>query len=361
LTRHWPSDHFNQKDQSMTSPRYILAGLMLGALAMLSAPASAATATVRIGTTNVSTDVGFFIADKKGFFREDGITVTYTSFNSAAQMIAPLGTAQLEVGGGTVAAGLYNAAARNINVKIVADKGSIQPGYGFSALMVRKDLVDSGRYKSFADLKGMTIAIGAAGTGTASALNEALKKGGLKYSDVKIVTMGFPQHLPAYANKAIDASITNEPTVTRAVQDGAAVRVAGNDQFYPGQQVSVILFGGDFIKAQPEVAAGFMRAYLRGVRVYNDALKDGKIAGRGADEVLAILTEFTAIKDAAIYRAITPSACNPNGSVAMDSLRKDFAFFTEQGLIEGKITVEQVVDNSFVEAAVRKLGPYKAP
>ena len=336
-------------------------GLMLGSLALLAAPAWSAPATVRIGTTNVSTDVGFFIADKKGFFREEGITVSYTAFNSAAQMVAPLGTGQLEVGGGTVAAGLYNAAARNINVKIVADKGSIQPGYGFSALMVRKDLVDSGRYKGFKDLKGMTVAIGAAGTGTASALNEALKKGGLKYDEVKVVTMGFPQHLPAYTNKAIDASITNEPTVTRAVRDGVAVRVAGNDQFYPGQQTAVILYAGDFIKSQPEVAHAFMRAYLRGVRVYNDALKDGRIAGKGADEVLAILTEFTAVKDPAIFRAITPSACNPNGAVAMDSLRKDFAFFTEQGLIEGKITPEQVVDNSFVEAAVRRLGPYKAP
>jgi NitT/TauT family transport system substrate-binding protein len=329
---------------------------------LVSSPASAASSapvTVRVGTASVASDVGFFIADKKGYFKEEGLTVTFTTFNSAAKMIAPLGTGQLDVGGGTVSAGLYNAAARDINVKVVADKGSIQPGYGFSALMVRKDLVDSGRYKSYKDLKGLNIAVGASGTGTTSALNEALKKGGLKYSDVNVVDLGFPQHVTAFANKAIDASITNEPTVSMAVKKGVATRVAGNDIIYPGQQTAVVLYSGVFIKEQPEAAKKFMRAYVKGVRDYNDALKDGKIAGKNANEVIAILTEYTSIKDPEVYRSIVPSACNPDGRVNVDSLRKDFAFFTEQGLIKGKVEANEIFDSSFVDAVLRELGPYK--
>jgi NitT/TauT family transport system substrate-binding protein len=328
-------------------------------LAATSSPAVAADAIVRIGTASVSSDAGFFIADKKGYFKKEGITVTFTTFNSAAKMVAPLGAGQLDVGGGTVAAGLYNAVGRDIDIKIVADKGSIQPGYGFSALMVRKDLVDSGRYKSYSDLKGMNVAIGASGTGTASALNEALKKGGLKYSEVNVVDLGFPQHVPAFTNKAIDASITNEPTVSIAVKRGIAVRVAGNDIIYPGQQTAVVLYSGEFIRLQPLVARKFMRAYIKGVRDYNDALKDGKLAGKKAEEVIAILTEYTNIKDADVYRSIIPNACNPDGRVNADSLRKDYAFFQEQGLIKGKVEFKDVFDSSFVEAAVRELGPYK--
>lgn len=329
------------------------------------APAARAVAeapvTVRVGTAGVSSDAGFFIADKKGYFRQEGLSVTFTTFNSAAKMIAPLGAGQLDVGGGTVAAGLYNAVGRDISVKVVADKGSIQPGYGFSALMVRKDLVDSGRYKSFKDLKGMNVAVGAAGTGTASALNEALKKGGLRYADVNVVDLGFPQHVVAFANKAIDASISNEPTVSIAVKRGAAVRVAGNDIIYPGQQTAVVLYSGVFIKEQPAAARKFMRAYLRGVRDYNDALKDGRIAGRNAEEVIAILTEYTAVKDPEIYRAIIANACNPDGLVNAESLRKDYLFFTEQGLINTKVNFQDIFDNTFVDAAVRDLGRYKKP
>lgn len=334
---------------------------LLSCLAVDAASSSAKAADqVKIGISRTLSDAGYYVADAKGFFRDEGMDVSITGFNSAAQMIAPLGTGELDVGGGTVSAGFYNAVGRGILMKIVADQASIKPGYGYSSLMVRKDLVDSGRYKSFADLKGMKVAIGAPGTGTASALNEALKKGGLKYSDVEVVYIGFPEHLPTYKNKGIDASITNEPTMTRAIEDGVAVRVAGNDVTYPDQQTAVTFFSDHFIKNRRDVAERFMRAYLRGVRMYNDALKDGRLAGPKANEVIPILVKYTTIKDETMFRRMVPSYCNPDGEVNVASLKKDLEFFRELGLIEKRdASVEGVVDNSFARAAVAKLGPYR--
>jgi NitT/TauT family transport system substrate-binding protein len=329
------------------------------ALAATVAPATAADL-VRIGVARTLSDSGYYIADAMGFFRGEGIEISIVGFNSAAQMIAPLGTGELEVGGGTVSAGFYNAVGRGIRMRIVADQASIRPGYGFSSLLVRKDLIDSGRYKTFSDLKGMKVAIGGPGTGSASALNEALKLGGLRYGDVEVVYIGFPEHLPSYRNKGIDASITNEPTMTRAIEEGVAVRVAGNDVIYPDQQTAVVFFSDRFIADKRDTAERFMRAYLRGVRVYNDALKDGRIAGPRADEVIRILVKYTALKDESMFRRMIPSYCNPNGEVNVGSLRKDLTFFRDLGLIEKKdVTVEGVVDLSFARAAVAKLGPYQ--
>ncbi len=335
---------------------------VLAALTAPVAPAQAAElALVRVGIARTMSDAGYYIADAKGFFRDEGIAVELLPFNSAAQMIAPLGTGELDVGGGTVAAGLYNAAARGIGVKIVAAQSSMRPGYGYSSLMVRKDLVDSGQYKTIADLKGRKVAVGAPGTGTASALNEALKSGGLRYGDVEVVYLGFPEHLAAYRNKAIDASISNEPTLTAAIEQGVAVRVVGNDVTYPDQQTTTVFYSDNFIHNRRALAEGFMRAYLRGIRTYTDALKDGHLAGANSDEIITILTKYTTIKDPVLYRRIIPMAVDPNGTVNVASLSKDLAFFRELGLIENKdITVERVMDGSFVLAAVAKLGAYKA-
>ena len=315
---------------------------------------------VRIGVVNASSDVGFFIADKKGYFKQEGLAVTFTPFNSAAKMVAPLGAGQLDVGGGSPSAGLYNAIERGIDIKIVADKGSTPPGYGFQPLLVRKDLVDSGRYKTLKDLKGMKIAGSAPGSASTSTLNEALKKAGLKYADVERVFMAFPQHVMALQNKAVDAAMTTEPSATLAVQSGAAVRIMGDDSYYPNHQLAVVLYAGDFIKNNPDAAKRFMRAYLRAIRDYNDALKDGKIAGPNAQEVIAILTEYTHIKDPAVYRAITPHGCNPDGRVHEPSLKNDLQFFRDEGQVTGKVSIDKVLDNSFVDAALKELGPYKA-
>ena len=138
------------------------------------------------------------------------------------------------------------------------------------------------------------------------------------------------------------------------------MRIAGNDVTYPDQQTAVTFFSDHFIKNRRDLAERFMRAYIRGVRVYNDALKDGSLAGPKADEVIPILVKYTTIKDADMFRRMIPNYVNPDGAMNVASLKKDLDFFRELGLIEKKeIGVEGVVDDSFAKAAVAKLGPYR--
>jgi NitT/TauT family transport system substrate-binding protein len=341
---------------SLSSTVGILSFTLLAATASLTCEAQ----TLRVGHVNAASDVGFYVADKKGYFKQEGISVELTPFNTAANMIAPLGAGQLDVGGGTVAAGLYNAAARDIDIKIVADKGSIAPGYIYSTLVIRKDLIDSGRYKSLKDLKGMKIGVAAYGTGNAATLNAALLLGGLTWSDANAVQLGFPQQYAALQNKGIDGAVLNEPMLSLAEKGNIAVRDARDAEIYPGHQVSVVLFSTDFTKRYPESAKKFMRAYLHAVRDYNDALKDGHLAGPGSDALIDILVATTDIKDPKVYRETSASAINPDGMVNLDSLRKDLAYFKEQKLIDkADITAESMVDMSFAENAVKELGPYK--
>ena len=103
----------------------------------------------------------------------------------------------------------------------------------------------------------------------------------------------------------------------------------------------------------------FMRAYIKGVRVYNDALKDGRIAGPGADDVVAALVEYSDIKDAKLHRETTPAACDPDGAVNIASLQKDADFYLSRGWLEKPIKIADVVDESFVQEAARQLGPFR--
>ena len=263
------------------------------------------------------------------------------------------------MGGGAASAGLYNAVDRGIKIKIVADKAHNVKGAGFQAFMVRKDLIESGKVKSFADLKGMKVAITGAGGSDASVLNEAMKNGGLTYNDVEKVYLGFPQHAVAFQNGAIAASISTEPTVSKIVELGAAVRFKGNDEFYPNAQTATILMSGDFTEKRPEVAKRFMKAYLRAVREFNASIVNGRIAGPGADEMVKILAKYSVIKDEATLRAMIVHGTDPDGKLNVESLKKDLVFFKEQGDVTGKITVEQVLDESFIQAALKELGPAK--
>ncbi|HEX3549152.1 MAG TPA: ABC transporter substrate-binding protein [Candidatus Elarobacter sp.] len=317
---------------------------------------------VTVGTVNASSDVPFFIGDKKGFFRQEGLAIKWTAFDSAAKMVAPLGVNQLDVAAGAPSAGLYNAVAQGVDLKIVADKGSTPHGFGYLPLLVRSDLAAHFTYK---DLKGMKVAEPAQGTSTSSTLSILLGQVHLSYNDVTHEFLGFPNHVAAFANKGIDASLTTEPSATVAVRSGGAVRYAGDDVWYPNQQLAVLLFGGNLLRKNREIGRKFMAAYIKSVRFYNDGLArdprtgHGSLTGKNGKEILDILTEYTAVKDRSIYEQATPNGNDPDGRVNVASLRRDLDFFKTQGLVTANVTAEGVHDGSFVDAALKSIGKYK--
>ncbi len=329
-----------------------------GLLAMTHPAFAADPVRVNIGHTNAAADVGFFVADKRGYFRDEGIAPNFIAFDSGARMIAPFASGDLDAGGGAPSAALYNAVARGVKVRIVADKTSTPPGRPSQSVMVRKDLVESGRYKTLKDLKGLKFASnapGAAGDGTVAKIFELTD---LKEGDIDRVYMGYPQQLLALTNKAVDAALPAEPTATEMELSGVAVRAMTDDKIHPNHQISVVLYSAQFA-VKKELATKFLRAYLRGLRDYNDAVENAHLVGPKGEAIIAILTEYSLIKDPAVYRAMSVNACDPDGRLDMPSLLYDLDVFRKEGLIEGKVSLDDVVDTSFAEAVVTDLGAYR--
>jgi NitT/TauT family transport system substrate-binding protein len=327
------------------SRRWLIAGLAVVAAIGFASRVQAQELT--IGTIGASSDAPFFIADAKGYFAEQGLKVKFIRFDSAAKAIPSLGSGEVDVGSGATSAGLYNAVKRGIGIKIVSDKARNAKGYGFAAMLVRSDLIDSGKVKSLKDFKGLKVAMSANGNSENAFVSYALQQNGLSYSDIDPVFLGFPNQIAAYANKAIDASLTVEPTVAELLKLGTAKKLVGADEVFPDFQTAVIYYGPKF-----------MVAMVKAMRFYNDALKDGHIAGPNADEVIKILTEYSFIKDPAVHRNIVSQAVDPDGSLNMPSLQMAWKFFVDTKQIDGSVKVDDVVDLSYVHDAAKALGPY---
>lgn len=310
---------------------------------------------VPVGVSPVMSSAGIYIAQAKGYFQQEGLDVKLNPFKASGAKMTPfLATGQLFVAGGNVTAGLYNANANEVPIKIVADKGLVSPKHGYLALLVRKDLVESGRYKDYKDLKGMTMAVTAKGVSQEIATELFLKKAGLALSDIKLVTLAYADMNIAFANKSLDAAVQIEPFVTAALDNSLATRIAGNDEVYPNQQSAVILYSPVFTDKHPEQARAFMVAYVKGLRDYNDAFEKGK----NKDEIIRILSAATEMKDADIYRKVTPVGLHPDGRLNVQSLKDDARWFLEHGYLKEMPNVDAIVDSSFVDAAVKVLGPY---
>jgi NitT/TauT family transport system substrate-binding protein len=324
------------------------------------APGVRAADRVSVGTVGNNSDAAFFIADARGYFKEAGLDIAFTPFDGAARMIVPLSTGALDVGGGAASAGLYNAAATGIAIKIVADRSRTDKNFNFQSLMVRKELVDSGRFKSYADLKGKKVAILVPGGSPISTLNEAAKKGGVAYADIDKVYMSFPQQVTAFVNGGIDAAIMIEPFATLSAKTGAAVRFASTEAFYPRDQIGMIFYSEKFGRERRDAGMRFMKAYVRGLRDYCDAVADGRFTEDDKGKrIVGILATALKLTPAQIREAET-QAVDPDGHVNEATLRNDLEFFKSVGEVTSRaVTLDQLLDNSFVEAAVKALGPYE--
>jgi len=328
--------------------------ILLAASAPIAAPAAA---TVRMGCIQGASDAGMFIAEEHGYFREQGITLDCTNFASATEMVAPLAAGQLDVGGGAPSAGLGNALSRGVTLKIVADKGSTPPGFGYAGIVIRRDLWDSG-VRTPADLRGRKVILNTvAGSSMEAALDRALRDYGLTTADVELLALAFPDMAAALANRSADAVYPIEPFVVLPVDQGSGSLWARTDEWYPGEQIAVLLYSSEFAEAQRDVGRRFMLAYLRALRDYNDAFQKGDQAKRR--DVVDILIRNTPLKDAALYEKMAMPGLDPNGRVNLQALEQDQEYYLRTGKQQTPIDLTQVVDSSFADWAVQQLGTYR--
>jgi NitT/TauT family transport system substrate-binding protein len=317
-------------------------------------PRVAAPATVRMGWTVGSMSVaGVYIAIEKGYFREANITTELVPVGAMGELVGPLSTGELDLGTGGPSVGLFNAVSRGVNLKIVADQNTAFPGRSFFALMVRKDLFDSGEIKSFADFKGRKLGMSTRRTTIELDLQKGLKTAGLDLKDVTIVTMGWPQVNAAFAGKALDVGFQIEPLVTVAVNQNLAVRWKGLDEITPNRQNSFLVASEHFV-AKQDLARAWMVAYVRALRDYNDAI----VKNKDRETVIQILRKHSSVKDRATYDRMTMPGIHPDGEVNVASIREALDAFKATGEVKPDVDLERMLDLSFVKYAQTVLGRY---
>jgi NitT/TauT family transport system substrate-binding protein len=292
-----------------------------------------------------------------GYYRELGLEIEPVMVRALPDMLPMMISGQVEAAGVGINAGTLNAVGRQAGFKLVADKGAPTPGHGFLAWVVRKDLVDSGRFRSDADLRGLTFAITPPLEATQSmvALQRLLGRTNLRLEDLDLRPLPFGDMVAAYAGGSIDSSFLLEPLVSAGEQRGLLVRWRGVDEIFPSLPLGLIAYGTRFTDAQPAAARAFMVGYVRAVRTYLDAMDHG----RNRDLVIAALTRHTEVKDPAVYERMVPAGLDPDGRINVEGLAESIEIYRSMGALAEPVDLATGIDHQYVDYARERLGPYQ--
>lgn len=295
-------------------------------------------------------DAPTYIALEHGHFAAQGIEVELQRFRSAVDMIPFLGQGRLDAGTGTLSAGFFNGLSEGLDITVVADSASVAPGSSSHlSLVIHPNL--SGDVVDYGDLAGLRLAINAPAGGLEVELARALELGGLTLEDVEVVYLPFPEMIGAFSVGLIDGAILPEPFLTFGLSANSFVEFAPVGEFYPGHQISVLLFSAALADDRA-TATRYLCAYLRGVGDFRDALIE---RNRPADRVIEAIMKHTPIEDPALFSVMRYHLVARDGVPNLDAIAADLEYYRQAGYVESSVDVDAFVDLDMVEDAAASL------
>jgi NitT/TauT family transport system substrate-binding protein len=318
-------------------------------------PALSPPVTVKVADGQSLTQAGLYAAIDRGYFQEEGIAVELIPLSNFETIIQSLSTGEIAIGLGGVSPALFNAFSRGISLRVVAAAAIHAPGRS-QLVVARKDLVENGGLKGYADLKGKKISRAAAFSVDTEAMEKALNMGGLSLNDAEFVTLGFPETVAALGNKGVDVAYLSEPFATSSIDKGFAVKWHEMADFLPNHAGSLWLYSQALVEGQAEAGRRFMVAMLRGVRDYEDAF-GGKNKGRA--DMVASLMKHTPVKDASLYDRMVAVKYPTSGELPLTTLQEDLAWLVAHGTVSQAPDLASVIDTHFTDYAIQRLGAYQ--
>ncbi|MGW0811424.1 ABC transporter substrate-binding protein [Nonomuraea sp. NPDC002799] len=283
--------------------------------------------TIKVGHLPVPDPVALYIANTKGFFKEEGLTVTPVIITGGAAAIPQIESGALDISQTNYVSTL-SAVSQGKKLKLVADM--YQAGPNTFNLMVPGD----SPIKTVADLKGKTVLVNNLKNIAELAVTTQLKVAGLTNADVNFVEKPFPDMGNAIKSGQADAGWITEPFIT-ANQSANGFRkladtMVGQTENFP---IAGWMATEDWVQKYPKTLAAFQRAIS----------KAQQLASSDRKEIEAMLPKYTKI-DAKTASVITlgtfPSELNEN------RLQKVADLMQEYGFLKESIDVKSVIATS---------------
>jgi NitT/TauT family transport system substrate-binding protein len=313
-------------------------------------PIAAAQDRPKVGVLKLTASAPIFVGIEKGFFKEFGVEPELVYFQAAAPISTAVAAGQIDVGATGLTAATFNIVLGGETMWIVADKGREWPDHRLTAIVVQKQLYDAG-VRTVAALKGKRIGITQLGSTFHYQIGNVLEKEGMTLKDVTLVPLqAMPAALEALKGKQIDAVILPQPFPGRAEADGFGRVIAWGGDLFPWQ-IATVFYSKRFA-AQRARAVEFMKGYVKSSRYYYDAVLAGK-PGAAYDEVAAITARYTGAPESVIKLGLPYQ--DRNARLWVEDIQRQMVWWQRHGFIKATIPLKDIVDTSFVEAAVKAL------
>lgn len=327
-----------------------------GALGVMAASASAsvfptllrASNPINVGALRFTSHAASFVAFERGYFSDEGLEVRFEFFQAAQPMAVAVATGAVDFGVTAITGGLLSLAQLGA-IRVIGGALSEEPG-----IDGQKILASNQAYQA-----GLTdpTQLAAKRFGVTQPGSSFHYMG----SEIAAAGEGQPRFVPLQSTPAIIAAIkagsidvwSIVPHIAKALAGAGTVQIIGDVADYlPDYQVTTVFTSTPLATGDQALAAAFLRAFSRGAADYNAALVDRSVGEDAAEAMVRIIHQYvyadrpyeqarTSILDGAMR-------INADAALKANSIRRQLAWFRDNGLAEPDLVFEKLVEPGFV-------------
>ncbi|HBZ70851.1 MAG TPA: aliphatic sulfonates ABC transporter substrate-binding protein [Deltaproteobacteria bacterium] len=310
--------------------------LLLAALA-----ASTAFGAVKVGVSDWTGWVAWYVAQDQGYFRKYGADVKLVWFANYSDSIAALSTGQLDANSQTWSDTL-GPLAKGLPLKVVLVNDN---SAGNDALMVGPKI------RGFADLRGHKVALEQYSI-SHFVLYTALTRNGLSAKDVQVINLSAGDAAAAFISGSVDAAVVWNPWISQIEKSGT-----GRPLFTSREMPGLI---PDLLVAQTQAVQDHRKDFIAMIRAWFDTEAFirtqperavaimSKVVGLSPDQYRVFLPGTHFFDATANLEAFDPKSPRSLAQVAPTI----GAFLLSNKLIEAVPDAARAVDGTLLQAAV---------
>lgn len=311
--------------------------LVAAAVVFLSGCSPESSDPVRIGLNAWPGYEFLYLAQEKGFYREEGVDVQLVGFNSLSDARRAYERGQIDGLGTTIVEVLQAREYSRRSPQIVQ---AVDYSDGADMLLARPGITN------VSGLRGARVGVELASV-CIFVLYRALEKHGLSLNDVQLVSSDQATMAAAFQKGALDAVVTYPPNTVSLLRDGRARRVFTSAEI-PGEVMDVIAIEEDVCKRRPRDVERIIRAFHRAIDYAQENPDDAhaimaRREGITPSEFKQTLTDGVRT----ITRAEQSKYLRPGGAISAAIEATDKAL-RDSGQIKGANRSRNVINPAFV-------------
>lgn len=254
--------------------KHILAGLVLGLIAIV-APQAQAADKVRVGIFPLATALPYWVAQERGYFKAENLEPEPANLMGSQPIVAAMITDQIDATTNLVTADAFNALTKKADLLSYISVNCQNAEYPLDAFMIRSALP----MKTIAELKGKASRmVSTPGAGNVTGMRTILEINGLKEgTDFSITELAPNLQVDALRAGSFDVAFVFEPFPTLMADKGVARMLEGGVvATYEVGRKDACGFGAGgavtqrFVKEKPDVARRYAAVWRKALNDVNN-------------------------------------------------------------------------------------------